>query len=198
MASQKNTTRLKLRLLAAISDLRAHTQSREVLLAFDQDIGNALKQDCDQDFDSEALILANAAKIVLELMFNGTFSKDCQNESTPSSLTALVSMVLSGPNIKPQTLTEHPQSHACTAISQLLICNSTKVMCTAISQFLMYNSTKVNITKADNVHYSSHRHNKDKETPIPIYLTLKIHAETGKSGLIDTLHNLELSYHMIA
>ena len=44
---QVHTTRLKLRLLAAISDLTVHTQGREVLLAFDQDIGNALKEVCD-------------------------------------------------------------------------------------------------------------------------------------------------------
>ena len=186
---QVHSTRLKLRLLAAISDLRAHTQGREVLLAFDQDIGKALKQVCEQDFDSQALILAKAPKIVRhdifaqKQIFNRTFSKDCQNESTPSSLTALVSMVLSEPDIKAQTtLTEHPQSQACKAISQLLI----------------YNCTKVNSTKADNVNYSSHHHNRDRETPIPIYLALKIHGETRKRGLIDILHSLEFAYHMTA
>ena len=50
-----------------------------------------------------------------------------------------------------------------------------------------------NSIRATKNHVSStHRHNRDRETPAPIYLALKIHGETRKKGLVDTLHNMGL------
>jgi len=55
-----------------------------------------------------------------------------------------------------------------------------------ISQLIVFNSIR-----ASKNHVSSiHRHNRDRETPAPIYLALKIHGETRKKGLVDTLHNM--------
>ena len=59
-----NTTRLKERILGVFPDLGAHTQGRDVLLVFNHAIGDAIRRACEQDFDSEALHLARAAKIV--------------------------------------------------------------------------------------------------------------------------------------
>ena len=57
-----------------------------------------------------------------------------------------------------------------------------------ISQLIVFNS----IRSSKNHVSSNHRHNRDRETPAPIYLALKIHGETRKRGLVDTLHNMGL------
>ena len=56
-----NSTRLQEKLLVEISELEAHKQGRDVILAFDEDIGLALSQASDY---SDAIILAKAAKIL--------------------------------------------------------------------------------------------------------------------------------------
>ena len=79
-------------------------------------------------------------------------------------------MLLTGPNIKDQCAEDKPLSHEAKAISQLIVFNSIRASKNHVS--------------------STHRHNRDKETPAPIYLALKIHGETRKKGLVDTLHNM--------
>ena len=64
-----NKTRLKERLLAAIPDLAAHSQGKHILLVFNETIGDAIRKACEQDYDSEALHLTRAAKIVRRDMF---------------------------------------------------------------------------------------------------------------------------------
>ena len=66
---QVHTTRLKDRLLAAIPDLRSQTEGRDILLIYDEDIGKALKQACNDDCDSDALILAKASQIIRRDVF---------------------------------------------------------------------------------------------------------------------------------
>ena len=50
-------------------------------------------------------------------------------------------------------------------------------------------------TTASNMHPHPNNicHNKDKETPLPIYLGLMIHATTRSRTIIDKLHSLGLS-----
>ena len=68
-------------------------------------IGSVLSKVQEYDADNEAVILARAAKIVYigvlqsKKKFGGSIDSKCQEESVPSSLTMLVSMVLNGPNI---------------------------------------------------------------------------------------------------
>jgi len=59
-----NSTRLKERLLANCSSLSASRKGKDVLLAFDTDVGDALKKACDSDSDEEVIILAKAAQII--------------------------------------------------------------------------------------------------------------------------------------
>ena len=64
-------------------------EGRDILLAFDADLGPAIRKACDKNFDDEAVCLARAAKIVrrdmlkLEANFTGSFDKDCQIKSVP-------------------------------------------------------------------------------------------------------------------
>ena len=173
-----HTTRLKIRLLSVFPDLMAHSEGRGVLLTFDDNIGSALRKAC--DYDSDAMHLARAAQVVRKKLFNkkfsfdGSFKEGCQQEAVPQSLLALVNMIQEGPNIKHQ--------------SQVVTTTSTTAAL-SISQLLMFNSVK-HARAADST--GTVRHNRDRETPLPLYLALKIHAVTRKINLIDTLFNLGL------
>ena len=72
-----NSTRLKDKLLSEITELEAHKQGRDVLLAFQKDVGFVLSEASDYYFD--ALILSKAANILRRQMldhkstFDGNF-----------------------------------------------------------------------------------------------------------------------------
>lgn len=173
-----NSTRLKDRILSHFPDLSAHREGRDILLAFSSDVGSALLKACEADYDDDAICLARAAKIVrrdmfkLQSIFTGSFDKDCQVRSVPNSLLALVSMILNGPSIKFQGV--DGWSQATVSIAQLL-------------QFNSFVRHQPGITQ------SSVHHNKARETPLPVYVGLTIHARTRKRDLIDTMFNLGLS-----
>ena len=172
-----HTTRLKERILAHFPDLQAHTEGRDVLLVFDEDVGKVLRKTLADDYDDNGIHLAKAADIVRKDMlqtkstFNGTFSEECQKDSLSKLLLSLVEMILQGPSITDQS--EHSENRQ-SALS--------------IAQLMMYHSqSRRSSTK--NTSY----HSRDRETPLPIYLALKVHALTRKRDLIDALFHLGLS-----
>ena len=87
-----HSTCLKNRILAQFPDLAAHKEGWNVLLAFDRDLGHALRRAYEHDYDDEAICLAKAANIVhrnmlkLEATFTGSFDLDCQRRSVPPFL----------------------------------------------------------------------------------------------------------------
>ena len=103
LCKKVNSTRLKERLLAQLPGLRAQSKGRDVLLAFDEDIGEAIGKACEHDCATEAVHLARAAQIVRRYMFDdtdrfsGLFQGGCQEDSVPNVLVAMVNMVLDGP-----------------------------------------------------------------------------------------------------
>lgn len=173
-----HTTRLKEKLLSHFPDLKAHNQGRDVLLMFDQDIGDAMRKACEQDNDSDAIHLAKAAQIVRREMFagqtsfTGSFNVKCQ-ESVPETLIALIRMILEGPNIKDQG--DMPAIQEALTISQLLVFNSVK--------HARHAGTKT----------QSVRHSQSQETPLTVYTGLLLHAETRKRDLVDKFHDLGMS-----
>jgi len=102
-----HTTRPKDRLLSVLSDLRAHSQARDILLLFEKDIGPALIKACDHYCD--AMHLVRAAQVVRRDMFetrftfDGAFQAESKKDSVTPSLLALVNMIFDGTNIKHQT-----------------------------------------------------------------------------------------------
>lgn len=162
-------------ILSQFPDLSAHREGHDVLLAFDKDLGLALCRACNQDYDDEAICLATVAKIVwrdmfkLQAIFTGSFDEDCQINSQPKSLLALVAMI-SGPNIK---------SQGTDGLSQAII---------SISQLLQYNSFVRQRAGSTGAH-----HIKVRETPLPIYVGLTIHARTRRHGLVENMFALGLS-----
>ena len=69
VSSRINSTRFKGRLLTAVPVLRSHVNGKEVFLIYVNDVGTALHFACESDFDSDAIILAKAAKIVCRELF---------------------------------------------------------------------------------------------------------------------------------
>uniref|UniRef100_UPI00358E1F74 uncharacterized protein n=1 Tax=Myxine glutinosa TaxID=7769 RepID=UPI00358E1F74 len=149
-----HSTRLKQRLLTQFPDMRAHTKGRDILLVFEEDVGAALIKACELDSDNDVVQLARAAQTVRRHMFeeaepfNG-FPEGCQEESVPSLLLALVSMVLEGPSIMDQMADTTP---AALAIAQML---------------------KFNCIKHKRAHRTTGpvtaRHSAAQETPVPTY-----------------------------
>ena len=169
-----NKTRLKLKLLGHFSDLcKEETDGKHVLLAFNQGLHKLFKDF--RDFDSEALLLSKISKMIRKEMFewngfsfSGTFSSNCQNESVPTMLKSLVSMLLYGQDISDQHSIE---SQACLTISQLI--------------YFHAKTKKINNSKT--------RHIKDREPPLPIYLGLQVHTQTRSKKLINILNNVGIS-----
>lgn len=90
-----NSTRLKETILDEMPEVEAHKQERDILLAFQEDIGSVLAHVSKY---SEAMVLANAAKIlrrhILEhkTSFNGTFHEGCVQKAILFVLLQFVSM----------------------------------------------------------------------------------------------------------
>ena len=171
-----HSTKLKYRIMAYFSDMEEHKPGRDVLLAFNEDIGSALHKACEHDADSDDVHLARAANIVrrdmlkMKTAFSGSFDALCQEQSVPKSLLALVAMILNGPTIQEQS------SHSTPTLT--------------ISQLLMFNSY-ARRRQSTSIRSITHGHN--RETPLPVYLGMLIHTKTRKRDLVDTLFHFGLS-----
>ena len=64
MQERVHSTRLKNRILFHFPGMKSYADRREVLLAFDADIGEVLGSSLSTNYDDEGFILAEAAKIV--------------------------------------------------------------------------------------------------------------------------------------
>ncbi len=100
-------TRLKNRLLFAVPGLTSYTKGRDILLTFEEDVGDALKKACDHDSDAMHLMRA-AQSVCVEMFeskysFTGSFDPEFQTKAVPPTLLALISMILDGASIKDQT-----------------------------------------------------------------------------------------------
>ena len=125
-----HSTRLKNCILSQFPDMNCFPDEREVIMAFNDDIGQVLSSSVSTNYDNEGYILAEAAKIVRRDMlkttqqpFSGGFAENCQEHYVPSSLKAMVTMILRGSNID---RVDNPYFNQATlTISQLMIFNST-------------------------------------------------------------------------
>lgn len=181
-----HSTRLRQKLLDVCPMLQECStgKGKDIKLIFKRDVEEAIQRATDHD--SEALLIAQVAKIVRREMFQttqdfvGSFDENSQEKSVPRALSALIAMILDGPGavFKNSVFTEDTeidQTQAALTLSQLIFFNSRKRLYTKTAQ-------------------ANHRsHSKSKETPVPVYLGLKIHAETRKKELVDCLYHLGLS-----
>jgi hypothetical protein len=165
--SHVHSTRLKERLLHALPSLTAVEQGRDVLLTLN--LGDALFEACTAS-DDTALHMMRTAKAIRKEMFDtcttyefdGSFDGSCQKDSVPPSLLNLMNMLLDGS-------TSGSAENAALSISQLIAYNA---------------------TRHPRKQPSSPRHAKERETPLPIYVALKIYGTVRSKTLIERLHEL--------
>jgi hypothetical protein len=125
-----NTTRLKESILLTFPEISAHSQGRDIILASDRNVGDAIRNANKQDPDVDAMHLAKATKIVRKEILKhhqpikGTFPPDCQDISIPPSLKAIVCMTLKGPGSRHTAIEEVNSNQASRSISQLIIYNT--------------------------------------------------------------------------
>ena len=176
--SYVHTSRLRASLLSAIPDLKEirNTSNNHIDLAFDCDLSKAMLEISSHDCDSEVILLSQAAKILRRYTldqnnnFTGSFSRDCQEESVPTILLTFMQMVLDGPGITKNQKADQIPSMA-PAVKSL-------------SQLIAFNTVNRRTNTPDRVA----RHLRDRETPLAIYIAIKIYSMTRKETLIDILH----------
>ena len=130
---------------------------------------------CEMDWDDEAFIVAEAAKILrrdvlpLENTFDGTFNDSIQKNFIPHSLKLFVDQVLQGSkiNTSPKGLEQSTLT-----ISQLITQNTVKRV--------RQNVPITNMTLLS----------KSRESPVGIYTGMLLHATTRKKSLIEMFHKL--------
>ena len=172
-----NKTRLKDLLLKHFPDAQEQYDGRNTIIIFNHALHHMLKEALKKrDFSEDAVILAKAAAIIRNDVFNhkciqfsGSFSPGCQESSVPSSLKSLVSLIFNGPNLKDQD--EH-ESQACLTISQLIL---------------------YHIKKRPSSSSVKTRHTLNREPPLPIYIGLNIHQMTRSKKLIQQLYQMGIS-----
>jgi len=71
ISGRVHTSRLKLRLLSVLPNLKATMQGKNVVLSFEDNVGCAIQKACNHDDDSDynAMHLVRAAKIIRKEMF---------------------------------------------------------------------------------------------------------------------------------
>ena len=172
-----NKTRFKNDLLQHFSEAQEQCDGKNTVIVFTRGMQNMLKEALKKrDYSEDALILAKAATIIRNdtfrhecFKFDGNFPSKCQENSIPSSLKSLISLIYNGPNLKDQ---DKEESHACISVRQLIVFNMKKSTSTA--------GTK-------------ERHTLDREPPLPIYIGLNIHQQTRCKKLIMQLYCMGIS-----
>jgi len=174
---QVNSTRLKMQLLSHLPELEAFQKGRDVLLAFNSDIGTFLEE---ASKTCDAIHLAKSASILRKQMLSHkwTFEQmldETSNakESVPPSLLEFISMIEHGADIKSQI--SHGASKSDLAIAQLL-------------QYNCFSKYKEDAT--------THRHSKSRESPFAVYVGLSVYSRTRKRQLVDMMYEngLSISY----
>lgn len=177
-----HTTRLKERILEQCPDLTAHKDGREVYIVFSVDLAAFIKRAREKNHDDEAMVISRAAKIIRrdlldmeKMKYSGTFHENCQENSVPQSLRYVIGMLMSGGAMFQESASQESDE----AENQAVL---------SISQLIRFNSI-VRRRKNSSAVY----HSRERETPLPTYIGLLLHAETRKRGLIDKMSSLGLS-----
>ncbi|KAL8624292.1 hypothetical protein ACOMHN_034015 [Nucella lapillus] len=170
-----HSSRLKMRLLAHFPDLQAYADSRDIRLAFACDLNATLKEAYNRESWDEGVHLAKAAKIVrrdmflLKSKFTGSFSESSQLSSVPETLLALMEIILDGPSLGNSGRGRQQAS-------------------LTLAQLASFNAVKRARTNTATI-----KHSNERETPLPVYVGLAIHAQTRKKALVDNMFTLGLS-----
>ena len=171
-----NTTRFTKRLVENIPELYVETVDNKTQLVFKK-IVKELVTDYVKSPDDFFLALRRVVSPLrkeigkLSNKFNGSFSNFSQFSSVPLPLLHLISMLINGFCPTDNNFTQESLS---------------------IAQIIMWNFRKSGNKKADGQLVKRCYHEKTRETPMMIYIGLKIYSTSRSRNLIDMLFNLGL------
>ena len=153
---------------------------RKLYIACESAIGKAAARELNQTPDQDACNMARTAIHLREQIFDlqqgfsGEFPTNVQEESVPPVLLSFIGMLLCGPSVKDSSNRE---------------VDDRKSVALAIAQLLIYNAVKKKPTKS----VTNIRHRVERETPLPVYVALKVYAATEHSEeTINKLHELRV------
>ena len=170
-----NKTRLKERVLKHFPESQEQYDGRNTIITFNKAVQSILREALKKrDFSEDANILAKAATIIRtdifshnSFQFTGCFPSNCQEDSLPSSLKLLISLIFNSPNLKDQDRCETQE-------------------CLTVCQVIVYNTKK----RASDSGATKTRHSLDREPPLPIYIGLNLHQVTRSKKLIHQMHQV--------
>ena len=168
-----NTTRLREDVERLIPDIKSVRINRGWSLVFDDDLSKAV-QEMKNNTSTDVSIILKAARILrqeylpIRQVFTGSFSTTCEADSIPPMMRSFLHMLLDGSGIN------HPPHPP----------EKSKVV-TSIGQQIIFNSVRRRSKKPDSVP----RHVKERETPAPLYLAMKLYLQTSSASLVETMHN---------
>ena len=172
---ETNRTHFKEKILMYFPQAQEQSDGKHKILVFEQGMQQMVKQGMTCDYEGAALLLAKAARIVRKdnashkgFHFGGIFGSSCQQESVPSTLKTIVSMLLNSADLKDQDSLD----------SQANL---------TISQAILFNFKNSAFFAAKNRFFSG------MEPPLPLYIGMKIHSETRFKKIIIQVHDLGLS-----
>ena len=178
-------TRFKEHLLKTLGpDWSAFNQSKKVYISHKKTVGAALAETAQLQVTEE-----KAEKIVdvglmlqkyilqKQMPFDGSFSPYCLSERVAQPLLTLIDILLEGLN----SIAELKDDQA-NNISRI------RVACT-ISQMICSNATK----HSSQTPTLYQRRERERDTPFPLYVGLKLHVNDRQKGNISTFHTLGMS-----
>ena len=175
--SHIKSTNIQLLAVPDLQEVRRGT-GLSVDLAFDSNITTALEMLTEQTCADEMRDLYKAAKILRKHIlstknsFGGHFTHQSAVQSVPPILMAFMQMTLDGPAIIQGK--EPPKGVSSATLS--------------LSQLVTYNTVKRRLGPIDTIP----RHIRERETPLAIYIAVKLWSVKRSESLIQTLHELGL------
>lgn len=173
--SSVHSSRLKDHLLSQIPGLRADKIGKEIFLLFDDNVKHLLANAIDNDISDDDTALEKAVDILRRtylaentVNFSGSLNRTfCAQKTVPKKLTKFMSALMEGWESNSKV---------------------TEKIAENIAQIILFNCVK---RRKNDASYA--RHNIDREQPLPIYLGLMIHSETGQRKMVDELNAMGFS-----
>ena len=185
---EPHSTRFKEYLLKLLPEWTDFSQGKEVYISSNQKVGHLLadahkSQSVNQD---DALLLMHAAVVLQKCClqrqepFTGSFGPDSLTSPVPGQLRSFINILLQGPSILHEQNNDELQGQV----------HGRARVASAIAQQIIYNtcSGSHHTTTSANIH-----HNKDRETPFPLYLGLKLHGEGRQKKQISNANAFGMS-----
>eukprot|EP00111_Clytia_hemisphaerica_P009042 TCONS_00026500-protein len=178
-----HSTRFKQAILKRIGCLCESKKGRDVILALEDHIGQAIFQASRMTAFDEGIILTKAANIIRrhlfksDVTFTGDFTKEKQTASVPKELISLIGCIL-------ERTPENQQSS-----------ENTRSIALNLSQLIKFNAVKTQ-WKDESNHI---RHSSTNEPPLPAKIGLMLHSKTRKKDIINNLaaKGLSISYNRV-